>query len=239
MKIDLHSHVLVGVDHGARDWEMSLKMLAKSARCGVDAIIATPHYLPWKKDDMAETIRELCKEAEKRLQDAYGVSMTIYPGNEAYYSTETVELLKAGKILTLAGSRYVLIEFEPQVSYGTLCKAARDLRFHSYLPIFAHVERYQCLENIERLKELKEMGALLQVNVGSFQGGLFDAQSNKVKKWLKKGLIDFVASDMHDMEERPPLSNDRLEWFRAKLDSKYQDKLLYGNAQKILDSIKE
>ena len=83
------------------------------------------------------------------------------------------------------------------------------------------------------------MGALLQVNVGSFQGGVFDAQSNKVKKWLKKGLIDFVASDMHDMEERPPLSNDRLEWFRAKLDSKYQDKLLYGNAQKILDSIKE
>ena len=83
MKIDLHAHVLPGVDHGARDWEMSLKMLAKSARCGVDTIIATPHYLPWKKENMAERIPELCREAEKKLQDAYGVSMKIYPGNEA------------------------------------------------------------------------------------------------------------------------------------------------------------
>ena len=238
MKIDIHTHVLPGVDHGAKDWETSLKMLAKSARCGVNTIIATPHYLPWKKGVTVETIRERCKEAEKRLQNEYGVSMTIYPGNEAYYSTETVELLKAGKILPLAESRYVLIEFEQQVSYHTLCKAARDLRFHSYIPIFAHVERYQCLANSKRLMELKEMGALLQVNVGSFQGGVFDAQSRKVRNWLKKEIIDFVASDMHDMEERPPLSNDKLEWFQKKLDSQYQDKLLYGNAQKILASIK-
>ncbi len=238
MKIDIHTHVLPGVDHGAKDWDISLKMLAKSAKCGVKTVIATPHYLPWKSGVTAEVICERCKEAEERLQKEYGISMDIYPGNEIYYSTDTVEILKAGKALTLAGSRYVLVEFEPEVSYQTLCKAARDLRYNRYIPIFAHVERYQCLNN-ERLLELKDMGALLQMNVGSFQGSLFDAKSHKKKQWLKEGIIDFLASDMHDMVERPPMSEERLQWVQKKLDSQYQDKLLYGNAQEILSGIKE
>ncbi|MBQ2921552.1 MAG: protein tyrosine phosphatase [Tyzzerella sp.] len=238
MKTDMHTHVLPGVDHGAVDWDMSLQMLVKSAECGVEAVIATPHYLPWKEGVTAEVICELCEEAKERLQKEYGISMDIYPGNEIYYSSETVELLKTGKVLTLAGTQYVLIEFQQEVPYQMLCKAARDLRFHGYIPIFAHIERYFCVDNIEKLIELKEMGALLQVNVGAFQGGLFDAKSRKVKKWLKKGIIDFVASDMHDMKERPPMSNDRLEWFQKKLELQYQDKLLYGNAQDILTSMK-
>lgn len=238
MKIDIHTHVLPGVDHGAKDWDISLKMLAKSAKCGVKTVIATPHYLPWKNGVTAEVICERCKEAEERLQKEYGISMDIYPGNEIYYSTDTVEILKAGKALTLAGSRYVLVEFEPEVSYQTLCKAARDLRYNRYIPILAHVERYQCLNN-ERLLELKDMGALLQMNVGSFQGSLFDAKSHKKKQWLKEGIIDFLASDMHDMVERPPMSEERLQWIQKKLDSQYQDKLLYGNAQEILSGIKE
>lgn len=238
MKIDIHTHVLPGVDHGAKDWDISLKMLAKSAKCGVKTVIATPHYLPWKSGVTAEVICERCKEAEERLQKEYGISMDIYPGNEIYYSTDTVKILKAGKALTLAGSRYVLVEFEPEVSYQTLCKAARDLRYNRYIPIFAHVERYQCLNN-ERLLELKDMGALLQMNVGSFQGSLFDAKSHKKKQWLKEGIIDFLASDMHDMVERPPMSEERLQWVQKKLDSQYQDKLLYGNAQEILSGIKE
>ena len=94
------------------------------------------------------------------------------------------------------------------------------------------------MDNIEKLIELKEMGGLLQVNVGAFQGGLFDAKSRKVKKWLKKGIIDFVASDMHDLTQRPPMSNDRLEWLQKKLELQYQDKLLYGNARDILTSMK-
>lgn len=238
VKTDIHAHVLPGVDHGAKDWDMSLKMLAKSARCGVKTIIATPHYLPWKQGVTADTIRGLCKEAEERLQKEYGISMDVYPGHEIYYDTETVEILKTGKALTLAESRYVLIEFAQEVSYQTLCKAARDLRYHSFVPIFAHVERYHCLEHIGRLVELKEMGALLQVNVGSLQGGLLDEKSRKTKRWLKKGVIDFLASDMHDIDERPPMTKDRLRWIQKNLDSQYQDKLLHGNAQKILAGIK-
>lgn len=238
MKIDIHAHVLPGVDHGAKDWDTSLEMLVQTARCGVKAVIATPHYLPWKQGVSANVICERCKEAEQRLKNEYGISMDIYPGNEIYYSTETVDMLKAGKALTLGNSRYVLIEFAQEVPYQILCKAVRDLCYHRYIPILAHVERYQCLNHIEKLSGLKQMGAFLQVNVGAFQGGLFDVKSRKTKRWLKQGMIDFVASDMHDLEERPPLSVDKLEWMQKKLDSQYQDKLLYENAQKIISGIK-
>ena len=238
MKIDIHAHVLPGVDHGAEDWDMSLRMLAKSARCGVKKVIATPHYLPWKDGVTAEMICELCKEAERRLQNEYGISMEIYPGHEIYYGVELIELLKQGRALTLAESQYVLVEFKADESYQTIFKAIRDLRYHRYIPIIAHVERYECLSSFEKLVELKESGALLQVNVGTIQGGMFDSKSRRVKQWLKKEVIDFLASDMHDMAARSPMSKEQLQWIHQKLDSQYQDKLLYGNAQKILASIK-
>ena len=218
---------------------MSLKMLVKCARGGTKTVIATPHYLPWKEGVTTDLIRELCEEAKERLRKEYGISMDIYPGHEIYYCTELVELLKTGEALTLAGSRYVLVEFGTEESYQTLCKAARDLRYNRYIPIFAHVERYKCLNHRDKLVELKEMGALLQVNVGSLQGGLLDERTHRAKQWLSAGIIDFLASDMHDLEERAPISNEKLKWVQKKLDSQYQDKLLYGNAQKIFAEIKE
>lgn len=164
--------------------------------------------------------------------------MDIYPGNEIYYGTDTVELLKAGKVLSLGKSCYVLIEFSEDVAYRTICAAVRNLLFYGYNPIIAHVERYQCLKQTNKLKELKDMGALAQVNVGSFQGGIFDERGNRVKRWLRDEWIDFVASDMHDMEKRQPMAAGQLMWLQKKLSLEYQDKLLYGNAQRILADMK-
>ena len=238
MKIDIHTHVLPGVDHGAKDWKTALEMLAQSANCGVNSFIATPHYLPWREGVTADVIRQLCQEAEQRLKKEYGISVNVYPGQEIYYSTELVELLRKGEVLTLADSQYVLVEFQQGVPYQTLCKAVRDLHYHRYTPILAHVERYSCLERVDRLIELKQMGAMLQINVNGIQGSLFDEKSRKLKQWLKKGVVDFVASDMHDLEERPPMLNEKLQWLESKLDEQYQRKILCENAEKILASIK-
>ena len=238
VRIDIHAHVLPGVDHGAKDWDTSLDMLVRSARCGVKTIIATPHHFPWEHNATKKEICQLCIEARERLSDKYGILMDIYPGNEIYYGVDIVETLEKGKALTLAGSRYVLVEFDQEDSYQTLRKAVRELRYNRYIPIIAHVERYYCMHNIEKIAELKEMGALLQVNVSSLQGGLFDARSNMTKGWLKQGVVDFVASDMHDLVERPPLSRDRLQWIQKKLHPQYQDKLLFSNAESIIQGMK-
>jgi protein-tyrosine phosphatase len=127
----------------------------------------------------------------------------------------------------------VLVEFQTDSSYQVFCRAIKEFRDAGYIPIVAHVERYGCLHDEERLSELKEMGAMIQMNIEAFQGGMFNKESNWAKKCLKKELIDFLASDMHSENRRPPMMGEELRWVQKNLNSEYQKELLYENAQKI------
>lgn len=237
-KIDIHTHILPGVDDGAKDWETCLSMLVQSARHGVDAIIATPHYLPWKQKASAKEVETLCVEAKKKLFEKHGITMDIYPGNEIYYNVDAIHDLKAGKSLSLAGSRYVLVEFQQGSPYQSFCRAVKEFRDGGYIPILAHIERCNCLRNMEKMQELREMGALFQMNVEAFQGGIFDKDSRWAKKCLKERKVDFLASDMHGTNHRPPMMGEELRWIQKNLEPEYQKELLYGNAQKIMGRIR-
>lgn len=232
--IDMHTHVLPGVDDGARDWDMCLKMLRKSVQFGVGVIIATPHYVPWKQGANAKEIRRLCTEAQRKFVRKFGIPIDIYPGNEIYYDLEVIEKLKKGEVLTLAGSRYVLVEFSTMVPYQTVCRAVKDFSDNGYIPILAHIERYRCMQRTERMKELRDMGALFQMDVDAFQKSFLNAESRWAKGCLLDKQIDFLASDMHDLKGRPPLAEEQMQWIFKKLDLRYQKKLLYENSRKIL-----
>ena len=235
--IDIHTHVLPKVDDGARDWDTCLDMLAKSYESGVRTVIATPHFIPWRQIGSPEKIQSLCDEAQKKLLEERGISMDIYPGNEIYYNMDSFQNLRDGKILTLAGTRYILVEFEATTSYQVFCRAVKEFQDGGYIPIIAHMERYDCLRRPGKVQELREMGALFQMNTDAFQGSVFDAGSRWSKKCLLDGNGDFIASDMHDKKRRPPMTEDELSWIRKKLKPKYQKELLYKNAQRIFDSI--
>lgn len=238
MFIDIHSHVLPGIDDGPRDWDTCLEMLFKSVESGAKAIIATPHYHPWKKAVATEEIINLCREAEQKFCEKHGIVLDIYPGHEIYYSVDIVEKLRSGSVLTLGQSRYVLVEFQLNAPYQTLYKAVRELRDSGYTPIIAHVERYTCLKKVGRIDALKEIGAFLQVNADSHRGPIWDRRSRWVRKCLKKKKIDFLASDMHDLKERTPIAPEKMRWVHTKLEPQYQEELLYGNAEAILNTIK-
>lgn len=237
IKIDIHTHILPGVDDGAKDWDTCLGMLLKSAECGVQKIIATPHYFPWKKPQSPETVKEMCIVAQKKLLKKHGIAMDIYCGNEIYYNMDAIQNLREGKILTLAGSKYILVEFEPRTSYQVFCRAVKEFRDAGYIPIIAHVERYECVRPATKMQELRDMGALFQMNVEALQGGLFDSDSRWSKRCLMEEQVDFLASDMHGLRRRTPMAEEELQWVQKKLKPKYQKELLYGNAQRILDSI--
>ena len=160
--------------------------------------------------------------------------MDIHCGNEIYYTLDAIQYLREGKILTLAGSRYILVEFEERGSYQVVCRAVKEFRDAGYIPIIAHVERYDCLRHSAKIREIKEMGALLQMNVEAFQGRFFDQESCRAKKNLLEENIDFLASDMHSLGRRLPIKEEELQWVRKKLNPKYQKALLYRNAEKIL-----
>lgn len=232
--IDIHSHVLPKIDDGPTDWDTCLEMLRRSAECGVSKIIATPHYYPWEQRCIIREIEALCHKAEKKLRSKYGISMDIYPGNEVYYSVDVINHLKKGEILTLAGSRYVLVEFEPKVSYQVMCRAVSDFQNSGYIPVFAHVERYRCLHNWQKMQELRQKGVLFQMNTSAFRRGIFHSDSRWARRCLRNGDIDFLASDMHDLQRRSPMAKERLNWVKKKLSPTYQKELLHDNAQKIL-----
>ena len=232
-KIDIHTHVLPGVDDGAGDWDTCLEMLKQSAESGVEAVIATPHYIPWKSNTAPDELQELCQKAKEKLFQKTGITMDIYAGHEIYYSVGVIDRLKEGAILTLAGSRHILVEFRTSVAYHIMSRAVQEFRQAGYVPIIAHVERYMCLEKKGRVEALKEQGALCQMNVEALQGNFFDSESRRAKKMIAKKQIDFLASDMHNLTSRPPMQDEGLVWLYKNTTPEYQGKLLGGNCRQL------
>ena len=232
-KIDIHTQVLPGVDDGAGDWDTCLEMLKQSAESGVEAVIATPHYIPWKSNTASDELQELCQEAKEKLFQKTGITMDIYAGHEIYYSVGVIDRLKEGGILTLAGSRHILVEFRTSVAYHSMSQAVQEFRQAGYVPIIAHVERYLCLEKKGRVEALKEQGALCQMNVEALQGNFFDSESRRAKKMIAKEQIDFLASDMHNLTSRPPMQDEGLVWLYKNTTPEYQEKLLGGNCRQL------
>lgn len=231
--VDIHTHILPGIDDGAKDWDTCLRMIAQSWEAGVRRIFATPHRVPWEQPIASGRIEKLCQEAHERASKELGVDMEIYPGQELYYHIDITEDIKKGNALTLAGSRYVLVEFATDIPYRVLYRGIKELCEAHFRPIIAHVERYGCLRKPGRLQETADIGVMLQMNVEAFQGGFLDETSRWAKKCLMNHQIDFLASDMHNLKDRPPVSQRSLEWVQKKLDGEYLKEILRINSEKI------
>ena len=197
---DIHAHILPGVDDGARNWSVSEELLSMAWQQGIQSIIATPHFTPQMSPEKLQTLLEELRERARVISPDFQLSL----GQEILYFEELPRYLTEGRALTLAKSRYVLIEFRPGDGYGRLCKAVRDLVQAGFFPVIAHVERYFCLREAGRLPQLAGMGALLQMNAGSLIGGGLDRQASWCRRQAAAGNIHFVATDMHDPARRPP-----------------------------------
>lgn len=213
---DIHTHILYGVDDGAECLGDSMKLIGEEWDQGVRRIILTPHYGPkFGRPDrkvLEERFREIEEETKKYYPD-----MKLYLGSELYYQKDTIQDLKDGKALTMAGTRYVLTEFGVGDSYSRIFKAVQDMVYAGFLPIIAHVERYEAiLGHMDRAEELVKTGVYLQVNTGSFLGGLLDKRASFCKKLLKEQLVCFVGSDCHDMGKRCPDMEKGLGIIRKK-----------------------
>ena len=150
--IDVHTHILPGIDDGARDWDESRRMLETAYSQGIRHIVATPHYSRrGLRPEIYELSARLTEEAKKIAPD-----FKTGLGQETYYHEGLVENLKQGQALTLEGTRCVLVEFDPQEAYHSLYQAVRKMTMARYIPVIAHVERYFCLR--EASDELQQPG---------------------------------------------------------------------------------
>ena len=232
---DLHCHILPALDDGAGSMEKTRKMLKIAYNEGIRQMIATPHFYPSRKSATVEEVQETLRKVQEKMS-AWDFKIRLYAGNEIYYHNEVPELLENGKVGTLAGGRYVLVEFDPDVLYSGLRNAVRSLVSSGYYPIVAHYERYRCLkENTERLMQLRYDGAMLQMNFDTLliKGGLF--HRNPWRGLLKDGYVDFLGSDTHGMDFRPPHIGKAVEWMDAEVDPWLKESILERNIQLLLN----
>ena len=233
---DMHCHILPALDDGAKDMEKTREMLRIAYEEGIRRIIATPHSFASKRSASSETIRKTIIEVEKQMEE-WGFYIKIYPGNEIYYRSGVEELLEQNVICTLADSNYVLVEFDPMTEYSYLRDGILKLDSYGYIPILAHVERYECLfEKKERLQRVKDHGGFIQVNASSFQGGMFDEMAKRARYIMKNDLLDFVGTDAHSTGKRSPKIQDTASFLYRKLGKKRAEEILLNNPGKVLNN---
>lgn len=233
--IDMHCHILPGLDDGAGSLKEAITALLEAKRQGISEIILTPHHYPDTElsvDRIIQT-KELLEEAA-RLNS---IDIKLYTGQECFYHTELPELLDAGKVLTLAGSKYILLEFSENVSFRGILYGIRQLKEAGYEPILAHYERYRSLMQKGRVAQLKKEEILLQMNFDTVQRQYGFLRKNPFREDLKKGYVDFLASDCHGTRFRKYYIHPTIKWMEQNLSARYMEKILFENPEKITGHI--
>ena len=196
MIIDLHSHILPGVDDGAMSMEDALEMASAAAKCGVRKIIATPHY-----QHGSSTSVEALNDAFCALSSALkyeNINIDLERSMEILATNELPELLKNGKVWTYPNSNYFLVEFdydEEQDYFDRLLERCVDVGF---TPVIAHPERYQAVRRCpEMAQRWIEKGYGVQINRDSLLGSFGERDLYYADLLLKKGWANCIASDAH------------------------------------------
>ncbi len=192
--IDIHSHVLPFVDDGSKFLNDSLNLVEVEAKNGVEKIICTPHYKKNVYDLDVEEIKRVFEDFKKSVKEK-SLSTQLFLGQEIYCTQDIYNLLKENKVLTINGSKCILIEFN-YYEEQDIADYVYNLKTLGYTPVIAHVERYIYLD-WDNLFDLKQLGALLQVNASSILGEEGRTIKKRVLNAIKQGLIDFVGSDIH------------------------------------------
>lgn len=233
MMIDIHCHLLFGVDDGPEKIEDSIAMLKVAKEQGITNIVLTPHY----RRGMFKFDGNLVLEHKNALEPyADELDIKLHLGTEIHVNGDILEYLEDGKVLSLAASEYVLTEYEYHTDYSYLFKMTQELIRHGYIPVIAHVERYECLvKQPNRLETLQEIGALVQMNAGAIIGEDGYAMKQFCKKALKHGWVDIVASDSHDVKKRACYMEDCYDYVSDKYGEKLAYRLMIKNPKKIIN----
>ena len=231
---DIHCHMLCGVDDGAGDENEMFAMLDTAYHSGTRRLCLTPHYNGeiWGDNQKCADIAfgKLCEYAADKYPD-----MQLFMGNEVFYSQDSIESINSGLCRTLNGGKYVLVDFGLDSSYFDIRGGLTGLLGSGYIPVFAHAERYPCIDSpFRELYELKELGTVIQLNSDSVSGDRGRSLQKKALKILKAGLADVIASDSHNLTTRPPVLDRAENVILKHFGSQYSEQLLKINPDRIL-----
>jgi protein-tyrosine phosphatase len=209
--IDIHSHILAGLDDGAQTLSDSIAMAEMAEKDGVKRIVATPHNVYWEASLNRERVVSLVADLQSELSSRR-IEVEIVPGVEAYISPDLVEHLRTGRAFTLGGTRYLLIEF-PLSGYPIYTeKVIFELQVKGITPIIAHPERNAVLmRDPNLLQALVERGCLAQVTAASLVGVFGQLVREIALAFLENNLAHIIASDAHTLSHRSPILSKGVE----------------------------
>ena len=195
--IDIHSHIIPNVDDGARSVEETFNILKEAQEAGFTDVILTSHFLLNYYETNAQELI-FWKEKLQEVLKKQGTKINLHSGMEIYITNQMEELLENKKILTLANSRYMLIELPLATNVKYFDYVVYYLEAKGIKPIIAHPERYKCVQkDPDIVEEYIEKGCLIQCNYGSIVN-LYGREAEKtIKTLLKKNQVHFLGSDVH------------------------------------------
>ncbi|MEH7299393.1 tyrosine-protein phosphatase [Neobacillus drentensis] len=200
--VDLHCHILPGVDDGARDLSESIEMAKIAVQQGIHTIVATPHHLNNRYENPKQSILARVEELNRVLLDEK-IDIKILPGQEVRIHGELAEGYDLGKILPVNHTQYVLVEFSSNHVPRYTETLFYDLQNKGLIPVIVHPERNQeIIENPDILYELVQKGALSQVTASSITGNFGKKIMKFTYQLIDANLTHFIASDAHNTRSR-------------------------------------
>ncbi len=229
---DLHCHILAGVDDGAPDDEHMLDLITYEYECGVRHLCFTPHYNPALFEPKPEKIAESFETAKKFCAESFP-DMTLYLGNEVFMRPDTVERLRDRSCKPLGDSRVVLTEFHPTTTYSDMRMYVVKLISAGKLPLLAHIERYDKLNDPQDIMELKSLGVKFQINTEAFES----PKKKLIARLVEEGLIDAVADDRHSRHRGEPNLAETYEYVAKRFGNHAAEALFIRRPLNILNTL--
>jgi len=233
--IDLHSHILPGIDDGARDLDASVEMARRFVDQGVECVACTPHILPGVFHNSGPQIRKAVTALQQDLAER-DIALRLVTGADNHIVPDFARLCRSGHLLTLADTRYVLVEPPHHVPPARLEETFFSLLVEGFVPILTHPERLTWIEKrYSVFCTLAERGVWMQITSGSLRGAFGKRPKYWAERMLCEGLVHILASDAHDTGRRRPDLGEGWKAARNLIGDSEAERLVSSRPRAILD----
>lgn len=221
--LDIHSHILPGLDDGARTIVSTLEMISIAIKDGTKKIVATPHYCSGYFETPYDKVKQYVKELNLILIRK-GLDIEVITGQEVYLDKFTIENLENNVIGTIGDTNYMLVEFPMNVLTEDDLALIYELKLKGIKPIVAHPERYTyVIEKPAIINKFIDEKCLFQINSGSLTG-VYGKKVQKTAEFLiRNGICNFVGSDAHSVNKRKPETSEAMEIIKTLNEKVYKN----------------
>ena len=235
--LDLHCHILPGIDDGATDLDMALEMAQIAADDGIHTIACTPHIYPGLYENTRQSIRTAISAFQGEL-DQRGIAIRLVEGADVHLDVDLVTSIREGRVPTIAGSRYLLLEPPHHVAPPGFENAVFQLVMAGYIPVITHPERLSWVEdNFDVFQRLVRGGVWMQITAGAVTGRFGKRPKYWADRMLDEGMVHILATDAHHPRRRPPLLAEGRDFAARRVGEEEANHMVVTRPQGIVDNV--